>query len=48
MNETYCQRCEKEINTTPFIGEKFFKFKDGIYCEHCAKVKVEENRKKKK
>jgi len=43
--EVFCSGCTKEINTIPFIGEKFYKFKDGIYCEQCAKIYIEKKRK---
>lgn len=44
MNEKYCQKCERKINNLPIIGEKFYKFKDGIYCEKCAEAKVKKSR----
>lgn len=42
--EVYCELCEKLVDTTPFIGEKYHKFKDGVYCGKCAKIRVEKNR----
>jgi hypothetical protein len=47
MQEIYCTKCERKINNIPFVGEKFVKFKDGIYCQKCAEVKVKEMREKK-
>ena len=46
MNEKFCKGCKKQLNTIPFIGEKFYKFEDGTYCEQCAKIVIERNRRK--
>ena len=44
--ELYCTGCGQRINNIPIIGEKSFEFEDGTYCERCAKIKVDKNRKK--
>ena len=46
MDEIFCKGCGKKLNTMKFIGDKFFQLQDGFYCEVCAKVVVEQRRKK--
>lgn len=46
MKEVFCTVCGRKINTLPFIGERYHQFKDGYYCDKCAKIKVEKNRRK--
>tara|TARA_Y100000310_G_scaffold245823_1_gene250842 strand:+ start:413 stop:565 length:153 start_codon:yes stop_codon:yes gene_type:complete len=48
MDEDFCKGCEKLLPKgvlAKFGGEKVYTLKDGIYCERCAKIKVERNRK---
>lgn len=44
MEMKFCKGCGKQINTMPVIGEKYYKFEDGVYCENCAKIKVDKKR----
>lgn len=48
--EVYCQRCEIQLSTSVFANKinkvTIYKFKDGYYCEKCAKIHVEEMRSK--
>lgn len=46
MNDKFCKICKRRINTTFFIGEKFYEFEDGIYCEVCAKAIVDKRRRR--
>lgn len=46
MEEVFCAVCKRQLNTIPFIGEKYVKFEDGTYCQKCAKEKVDKERKK--
>lgn len=48
--KVFCQKCERRLNTGGPLkliskGEKIHEFKDGYYCDNCAKVKIEEARK---
>lgn len=44
--EIYCSICGRFINSTPIIGEKYFRFKDGYYCQKCAKITVDKRRRR--
>ncbi len=44
MESKFCNGCKKKINPMPFIGDKFHEFEEGTYCEKCAKIIVEKNR----
>ena len=52
-DKIFCQKCEQRLTNvqknaiTGFFsqGQKVHEFKDGFYCDKCAKVKVEEGRK---
>jgi len=46
IDETYCEGCGKKINTTPFIGEPYHKFKEGCYCQKCAEIVIKKKRNK--
>lgn len=48
----YCKMCEQEVKVPGMMdnamGSKTdapVKFKDGIYCYHCAKIKIDKHRK---
>ena len=43
--ELYCTCCGKKLNKIPFLGEPLHRFKDGNYCQTCAKIKVDKRRK---
>jgi len=53
MEKRFCMRCEQRLPEQIggkvfgllFKQEKVYEFKNGFYCEKCAKVKVEEGRK---
>ena len=48
MEKRFCVKCEKLLPKPSLINigkEKVFEFKDGYYCEKCARVKVEGARK---
>lgn len=55
IGKKFCEKCGQRITegTKGFLGfggvkpTKYYEFKDGYYCEACAVVKVEEERKKK-
>ena len=51
-DKIFCQKCEQRLPSQSggFMSmidkkQKVHEFKDGFYCEKCAKVKVEEGRK---
>ena len=47
IEKRYCQYCERKINEGTYGGfgkEKFYEFVDGVYCEKCAKYKVDKSR----
>lgn len=44
LQEIFCEKCERKINNVPVFGEKYFRFKDGYYCQKCAENKVKEKR----
>ncbi len=52
MTDEFCVKCEQAIKTKRDLLGTFLKdsqsvqFKDGWYCERCAKLKVEEARRK--
>ena len=46
MGKVYCKGCGISILSVPFVGDKYYEFEDGIYCEKCAKIRVDKNRKK--
>ena len=46
MGKEYCKGCGLLINAIPFVGDTCYRFEDGVYCEKCAKIKVEKSRKK--
>ena len=50
-NKRFCERCEQRLPDvkSPLMnllvpGQKVHEFKEGFYCEKCAKLKVEEDR----
>jgi hypothetical protein len=52
MEKRFCMRCEQRLPNPQgmFMGflnkvQQVHEFKEGFYCEKCAKVKVEEGRK---
>ena len=51
QEKKFCHVCkqliqEESIVSTLFGGKKVFEFEDGYYCEKCATVKVNKERKK--
>lgn len=46
MESRFCEGCQRKIieGTFGFGKEKFFEFKNGVYCEKCAKLKVDKSR----
>ena len=45
----FCQKCERRLKTGGPLkliskGEIIHEFKDGYYCDNCAKVKIQEAR----
>ena len=52
-DKIFCQKCEQRLPSQSggFMGflklesQKVYEFKEGFYCDKCAKVKVEEGRK---
>lgn len=44
MIDEFCKSCEQKIPTNLFGKLQGHKFKDGWYCEECARVKVEKAR----
>ena len=47
LESEYCAICKQTISKGiyGFGGTKFYKFEDGVYCEPCAKIKVNNARK---
>lgn len=51
---SFCKLCGQKVNVTNSLLQNFFskpqyvELEDGLYCLTCAKIKVEENRRKKK
>jgi len=52
MENKFCIVCEQSVESTTLDKvmqkKKAYQFKDGVRCEKCAKIKVEEMRKKRK
>lgn len=49
MEKNFCRGCGKRISGSPkFMNlinkEKIYEFEEGMYCEKCAKVKVDRRR----
>lgn len=48
--KTFCQGCKQRIPKPSLFlkitGTKIYEFEEGYYCENCAKVKVNKERKK--
>ena len=51
-NKRFCEKCEQRLPDQQGMimgllnkGPKVYEFKEGFYCEKCAKAKVEEERK---
>jgi hypothetical protein len=47
--DEFCKNCGIKIDKPLlgfFGGMKYYQFEDGIYCEKCAKIKVDNARKK--
>ena len=44
MEKKFCQGCKKRLLMLGPLGDRTMEFEDGFYCEKCAKVKVEKNR----
>ncbi len=48
QEKKFCVGCERALSP-PIImnwgGEKMYEFKDGFYCEKCAKIRVDKVRK---
>ena len=45
----FCKLCGIKINRGSILGigkSQFYEFEDGVYCDKCAKIKVERDRKK--
>ena len=53
-DKKFCEKCGQKLNEPPkplfLISKKvitYYEFKDGFYCERCAKIKIENERAKK-
>ena len=47
MEKKFCVGCDRKLTEGAFMGiggEKIHEFKDGFYCEKCAKIKVDNAR----
>lgn len=49
-DKIFCENCGQRIIKGNLLkkGMKFYEFIEGYYCENCAKIKIEEARKKQK